>query len=558
MEEIVKINNSDYINAIYNGDVYKVAEMYYDGHIITDVELNSELLNQICLPESNIDIKFVEFFVNRILTNSKEPLIVSYLYPDITFSVILTLIDKGAKFNDSIVRNIITKEKYVHFLPYFVMKYRYLLEYVEDTLNQFGTFILLFEANASKGTHFSIVSEDKIVLHFFLRYFSSYVNDKLLLTVSINEIFVYGRIQTVYSRCLNVSEETVLVCLDKLVCQSSRIECYKFVEILLFLRNSIKITYSVIKIISCKGFDEIVFDEYGDILQGNLSDYFEFLILEESVRIDKKLINCFYNNRTNDENICCFHTFMLLTKKLVSGKIIFDDLMYIYEKEKSLKQELILNPEKVFKHIGYGVTIIKFLTEVYTTEIIHQYLIKIVLRSSEYALKSEDEQILKFIFETYPNIYKMYTPDKMIDQVTFYISDDTQFASLFSSSVTFYKTNFTLSEKNIVSLVKYNMCNTINFIIDNRIVDPIKYQTKNIFDAIVDECETIRNMYHKSIHYKIFFTKCCAMINLLKYIMNGSVCQIDNMTEQCQRIIQNILDGMSTNNITTNYLGKPY
>lgn len=540
--EDAKINNAAYIKAIYNRDVYKVTEMHFSGHIITDLNKINGILHSINY--RNSEIKFIEFFVNNILMKSDVPFRVGRIHPDITNDILTTLIDKGAIFNDSVVYNLLTNGKYRSFLIYFVTNYVHLPDYVKNKLQ---------ELNRKSD----IEAQDRTMIRVCLKYFSSYVPDELLLKISVHEIFVNGEISTVCLKYLNVSEVKVIECLDKAFNKlRNKMNEIKFIELLLFLKTNINMTYNIIKCLSRKRFDEIIFNMFGDILNGNLSDYFTTIISHEPVKIDKKLINIFYNKRNNDETICRINTFILLTKKLVREKITFDDLMYIYENEKNLKQKLLLNAERVFDQIGYTVSTVNFLIEIYPSEVISEYIIKLLLLSSERNTKQQHEQIIKFVFDKYSNIETLYQPDELIDQITINFKDDSQFASLFCSSVANCKSLIVLSEKNIISLIDHNMCKTINLVVDLCINNPLRYQTKNIFDAIINKCRKIREIYNSSTNKKILFNKCYSVINLLKYIMNGDVCQIDNLSNHERNLVNYIRNNANINYATLNYLDK--
>lgn len=485
----MKFNNQEFFDAILNNNLLKVKEMHHSGHRIVDYDMTQKMLNTFNRFNLSISIELIRFVVHNILEPSKGVWIDDF-HPDIDSDIISVLIDKHIKFSGMLVYNIISTERLSTFLPYFVVKYSYMLEWVKTNLSA-------FERN---GT---ITDENMIFIKFCKRYFMEHISDKLIFKLSLMEIYKYGKIKTFSTRSLNISESDVI----DIFCSEHSFygnkDKNKFVELLLLIKKNSTVTYKIVQIISeysgRGGIDTTIFEIFGDILRENLKDYFY------SVKPTSDLIRAFYKNRTDDTVLCNLGAFLMMTstkvgarrknanaffprtQQLFYDRITVDDIKFIIDSEKNLKQQILSDPKQVFKKIFHKLPIIKFLSEIYSDEIMYDNIIELLFLYTHRCTDDEYNKILNFIICKYPKIMTMYTFEQIFERIG-YKNDNHRFLSFLKNYIKNFNTQIKLSDEISQRLIESDMLDTFNCLLKYNVIEP---KNKTIANTLMNKLKTV-------------------------------------------------------------------
>lgn len=506
------VNDINFYNCIMSNNLISVKNMYDAGHRITDLKMSQNLLDVVCKFE--FDIELVRFFTHNILEQN-EKLFVKHIHPEAESDIISVLIDKKVELSEFLIFDIVSNKKYEKYFPYFVVKYKPLTELIRIKLNN------IFMTG-------SLNSATVAVMKFCKRYFNEYIDDKIIFMISYMEICEYGKVNTFTPRFLNLQEQDII----DIIVRSSRYykieQKYIFVELLLFIKKNITVTYKILKVITeyskHNSFDNIIFEIFGEILKENLANYFQH------VRLNSELIRIFYKNRVNKTVLCDLSMFMEITDK-IPNCLNVDDALFILNNEKQLKQDMLMRSGKVFENINCNLSIVKMLSDIYTDQDMYHNMIELLFFSMRFHDDTEFDQMLNFMHDKYPNIMNILTFDEIIQRIACKTdTNDKRFVKFMKLYIYDCYNYIEISDKILICLVESEMCDTIIWLIENNRIS--FYHIQQIVKSIIKKCESIKDewIYGNDKEKNKKLTKCYNFFNLLKKIACKSLL---NWTRMC-------------------------
>lgn len=524
--KVTKENSFEFYDAIRNDEYEIVVNMYNDGHRITNLDQLFDLISKMLWQS---DIKLLQFFIDNIfIIDRNKEIVANFLHPDLNKKIIVSLVKKNIKFSESTIIKILQHKNAETYLPYFVYNYSYLPEWLCNVLDKI-----------ERGkNHFW--SEIRFILKFSNEYFAELIDDKIVLMISLDDIASFGEIRTISPRKLNISETDIIRIMDNVFDRFSttNIDKHKFAKILFFIKKYIAepvetkdstIFYNIlVNLTKYCVFSKVIFEFFGDVIKTNLSYYFYMVVLYGQ-NITRKMIDFFYSMCDSNYNLCNIKTFMMFTHATPDNNLKFDDLMFVYNRDVSLRNEILSNPKKFFKGITWSFPISEWIFSIYPDEIVYEYIFWILFYKLKTVTTEVYQQIFNYVLKKYPKILTLFDLNQTVNKNRF--MNDERFANFLSMYIINHKQRVKILDNNLIKLVEESMPKTINTLLNYRIIKP---RNKKLFDKIVKTCELCKFSYNRSSMKNFYKESCAIYFKLLKCMaMNYDVNSWINLIDNC-------------------------